>query len=86
MSRAVCDGCGILGACMRGVCSMCRADGVVMRLRAPKRNDFKAWAATTLPIPRATLDAGRERALAIRAEDPEGWAEVLGRSPGSSHT
>lgn len=77
MEVSVCDGCGILTACVRGVCSMCRVDGVEQR---PTRAERLASAFTvakgveTFP----SDERGRARAAAIRAEDPEGWAEAIG--------
>ena len=77
--ETVCDGCGMLAACHRGVCAMCRLDGVPMR---PKRRRITDRVEST-KLPSApdnfpTVQRERARALAIRAEDPKGWAEVLG--------
>lgn len=77
-----CDGCGDYGPIVRGICAWCRLDGVPERPPSRRR---KATASVTR-LPSApdnfpTVARERARALAIRAEDPKGWAEVYGELP-----
>lgn len=80
MSRAVCDGCGMLSVCKLGVCAMCRLDGVEQRETAHEERErvTKDRAIGGPPDNAGTTARARARALAIRAEDPEGWADVMG--------
>lgn len=76
--EATCDGCGTLAPCKRGVCAMCRADGVPGKPRCkPLPASWNAVAGGP-PDNMGTTEMARQRALAIRAEDPEGWADAIG--------
>lgn len=76
----ICDGCGMLVEVTRGVCSMCRLDGVpLMETRAQERARLAAdFVCSGPPDTFPTMARERARALAIRAEDPEGWEAVMG--------
>lgn len=79
MRRGVCDGCGMLGAVVYGVCAMCRVDGVPLRpSRAAEKAEIDAVVMCGAPDNFATIERERARSLAIRAEDPTGWAAAIG--------
>ncbi len=83
MSAAyICDGCDEIHPLVRGVCAMCRANGVPMRpgpkARAKARKALLTTANCKTPDSFPTTARNRARADAIRAEDPAGWAAAIG--------
>jgi hypothetical protein len=83
--QGICDGCGQLAPVIRGVCAMCRVDGVPTRLTAAERRDESRGARIAKgrdSFP--TIAREQARVAAIRAEDVAGWAAVIGppRAPG----
>lgn len=77
--NGVCDGCGQYGAVDRGVCAMCLLDGVPQRpSAAEERAELAAKTLPSAPDTFPTVARERERVASIRAEDPSGWAAVLG--------
>jgi hypothetical protein len=71
----VCDGCGMLSPVVRGVCAMCRIDGV------PLRDVQRAQKVCATEDNFGSHALARERALAIRAEAPAEWEAILGPLP-----
>lgn len=70
--RGICDGCGMLGPVVLGVCSMCRADGVPQRQTAAEvRAEIAAVVMCKTPDSFPTLKRERARVAALRAEEAE---------------